>query len=502
MRYALLALLLAAVAALAITSVRMDSATADEGAHIASGYLKLKYGWLDFYAGQPPLSDSHAAVFLTGYDFPRVTGDPWTVGRQFLYESGHDPHRTLWLGRLPSIAALLALCGLVFAFVGRWTSKPQWALVAAALTGFCPTILAYSRLATNDVFTTFFLFAAMALCLAVLEKPRAGTAILLGVVVACALLTKLTALILGPYLLLLFLWKRAWRPMAIAAVTAVVVFAATYAIMGRTGPLAGFKAYAHELSTINYYYSGEHGQVQYLLGEFSTKGWPHYYLVALGLKVPVAALILIAIAIVFGLRGKAPFALHACLLFIAVFLAALMRSNVDLGVRYAMPLLPFAYSAVAIAFSRMQRRAAIFAGVLVAWHVAASLVAYPNYISYFNEFVRDARDKDRYLIDSNLDWGQDLIRLDRWCAANHVDAITVHYFGGAQPERELHARVTNWNGPNGPPPPKGFFALSRHYYRLTFYKPLSPVSYAQYFAASHARFVTTIGGSIDVYRVE
>ena len=513
--WSILALILIAVAVLAASSVRLDSATADEGAHIASGYLKLRHGWLDFYADQPALCDTLNALPLRGYDFPPVSGNPWEVGHQFLHESGFDVNRLLWLARLPSIAMLLALCVAVFLFVRRWSRSDAWALVAAALTGFCPNILAHGRLATPDIQVTLFVFVAAALCLEMFEKPRAITAIALGVAVALAVLVKLSGLIIGPYLALLFLFrlrKNLVKPIAIAVAAALITFIAAYAIVAGPDYLhatnssrltVAFHAYAKHIATVRYWYSGESGQVQYLNGQFSTKGWPHYYLAALGLKVPIGAQILFLAAVVLAFRKKAPFALRACLLFIAVFFVALARSDLDLGVRYALPLLPFAFSAIGLALAQVKSRAAMIgAGVLVAWHVTASVLAYPGYISYFNEFVRDQRAKDLYLIDSNLDWGQDLRRLDLWCREHNVDAITVNYFGAGEPTRELHARVTTWPGPNGPPPPKGWFALSRHLYRLTFFPQMSPVSYATYLANSHARYVTTVGGSIDVYRVE
>jgi hypothetical protein len=43
--------------------------------------------------------------------------------------------------------------------------------------------------------------------------------------------------------------------------------------------------------------------------------------------------------------------------------------------------------------------------------------------------------------------------------------------------------------------------VSRHLYRLSFLPARSPVDYDTYLRASGAHYATTIGGSIDVYRV-
>ena len=137
------------------------------------------------------------------------------------------------------------------------------------------------------------------------------------------------------------------------------------------------------------------------------------------------------------------------------------------------------------------------------WHVAENLATYPHYISYFNELIGSKRNADKFLIDSNLDWGQDLRRLELWCRENHVSQITVHYFGGGDIDYDVRsAKSLILYAPRPGLLPKGYFALSRHFYRLSFYQPLFGIDYDTYLAASHARYVTTIGGSINIYRVE
>jgi hypothetical protein len=245
------------------------------------------------------------------------------------------------------------------------------------------------------------------------------------------------------------------------------------------------------------------------------------------------------------------------LLFVALFLAAASMSKVALGVRYVLPMFPFAFAAMGVALGEavgswqlavgsgrstknrpgeavgswqlavgsgkgMKNRPGsgkatdrpgfihrlpptayrqLIVAALVAWQIGANLSTYPSYIAYFNTFVSD-REKDDLLIDSNLDWGQDLHRLARWKRENHVGAMAVHYFGGGDPSYELGPEAVLWAGPNGGPLPRGWFALSRHFYRLSFDRSISPVSYDEYLSRSRARFVTTIGGSIDLYRVD
>lgn len=96
--------------ALAVTSVRGDSATSDEPAHIVNGLIKLRYGDFDFFREQPPLGNSLSALPLAiaGAKLDglwRVERDNhWRVGFHLLYESGNDADTMLLLARLPTIA--------------------------------------------------------------------------------------------------------------------------------------------------------------------------------------------------------------------------------------------------------------------------------------------------------------------------------------------------------------------------------------------------------------
>jgi hypothetical protein len=48
------------------------------------------------------------------------------------------------------------------------------------------------------------------------------------------------------------------------------------------------------------------------------------------------------------------------------------------------------------------------------WAGASSLVAYPHHLSYFNELAGGPENGHEHLIDSNIDWGQDLLFLKKW----------------------------------------------------------------------------------------
>src|SRR5438876_11457836 len=52
--------------------------------------------------------------------------------------------------------------------------------------------------------------------------------------------------------------------------------------------------------------------------------------------------------------------------------------------------------------------------VLVLWSTYSSLSIYPHSLSYFNELAGRPDKGWEHLVDSNIDWGQDLLFLKTW----------------------------------------------------------------------------------------
>ena len=69
------------------------------------------------------------------------------------------------------------------------------------------------------------------------------------------------------------------------------------------------------------------------------------------------------------------------------------------------------------------------------WYPVASLSIWPDYLAYFNEFAGGADNGYRYLVDSNLDWRQDLKGLKRFMDSRGIDRIYLSYFGTDSPTR-------------------------------------------------------------------
>ncbi|MBV8199182.1 MAG: glycosyltransferase family 39 protein [Acidobacteria bacterium] len=154
------------------------------------------------------------------------------------------------------------------------------------------------------------------------------------------------------------------------------------------------------------------GTPTYLHGRFSTHGFWDYYLVALLIKTPLGTLALLALAAWLAATGRVRVAgAEAYLLVPPAFLLAYLSFAFDMqiGLRYFLPALPFLFvfaGRVAV-WRPAPRPFGIAAGVLAAWTAVSSLACHPYYIPYFNELIGGQRNAYRWLMDSNVDWGQD-----------------------------------------------------------------------------------------------
>ena len=169
----------------------------------------------------------------------------------------------------------------------------------------------------------------------------------------------------------------------------------------------------------------------------------YFFPVALVLKTPIAFHVLALIA-VYGFvatRESGSSVLTSPRRFlvvgVVVYLAVLMRSNLDIGVRYALAVMPAIVILVAIGLSRVWERASLAPRVaivaLTVASVASPLVRYPWFLSYITEWV-PPRASHTAMVDSNLDWGQGLLALRDFMRDERVDGVYLAYFGSALPE--------------------------------------------------------------------
>jgi hypothetical protein len=118
-------------------------------------------------------------------------------------------------------------------------------------------------------------------------------------------------------------------------------------------------------------------------------------------------LLLAAIGILAAFRQKYRALLIPPLLTLLILLVNL-PTTLNIGVRYMMPLFPLLALTAGIGAAWLWRRARWAVALLVTIAVSGAM-AHPDYIAYFNEFA--GAHPERILVDSDLDWGQDMNRL-------------------------------------------------------------------------------------------
>ncbi|MDG3003064.1 ArnT family glycosyltransferase [Paludisphaera mucosa] len=188
------------------------------------------------------------------------------------------------------------------------------------------------------------------------------------------------------------------------------------------------------------------GYSVYLNGVLRGSGWWYYYLAALAYKVPEGSclLLLTSIALLFVARRSRESWVDEITLWTvptAILLAMSVLTDINLGLRYILAVFPYLYiqAGKLVPFveslagrSRSFGRTGLIA--CVGLTALSSFAIHPDYLAYFNHVSGGPDRMPARLIDSNLDWGQDLVGLRRWCRENIPDEpIGLAYFGQINP---------------------------------------------------------------------
>ncbi len=203
-----------------------------------------------------------------------------------------------------------------------------------------------------------------------------------------------------------------------------------------------------------FFYQSAQLRHTFLCGRISELGTWWYFPFAIAVKTPLATLAAFAGAAIIGVRAlvggrdpqakpdavKVPIKMWTSLclgLPVLLYLAAVMSSNLNLGVRHVLPVYPLLFAAAALAmatlWSHKPQAACVAAMVLICGLAVESGCAYPNYIPFFNLLAGGSKGGLRLLSDSNLDWGQDLPLLAKWQRDHPAEYLYLAYFGSTDP---------------------------------------------------------------------
>ena len=377
-------------------------------------------------------------------------------GNAILMDPRYDGEILLWLCRMSS---LLVAAGLFYC-LWRWardlhgTTGATIALGAACLS---PNLIAHAGLVTTDFCLAGTYFCAFYSLRRFLLQPDKHRLLLAGLVGGLALASKLSALLWLPTTALLLGWTiltgpvevrnrlATWagpvtgsrlRPWAGSAVVWAALLSIASAVLW---VLYGFRVGPFWTVITSQLLDLSSGHKAFLLGRYSTGGWWYYFPIAFLVKTPVPTLLLGFWGAVTLVRDQERRWDHGLLLLPpAVFFSAFILSEGKaIGLRYLLPIYPFLFVVAGASMQtawwatrRWRRRAVLGLGAALLLTAAG---IHPDHLAYFNHIAGGPDGGHRILVDSNLDWGQDLKGLKSWMDEMGVPRVKLSYFGTVDP---------------------------------------------------------------------
>ena len=456
------------------------SETVDESSHIATGMEWVQRGVYNGEPQHPPLARVATAIgpYLAGV---RLPPDVWSFADEGTALLHRGPYvRILSLARAGILPFFLLSIVVVWAHA-RLLAGDVAATLAALLYSNLPPVLAHAGLATTDMAATAGIAAALFFLTRCLIEPSRWNAVLLGLATAVAVTSKFSSLLFLPVagmVIVATTFRRDRRLVSRALIAVATCLIAMWAVYRFTfEPLSGghhdlvrlwvkskpliapIASHLHRFALpMPQLFSGiaqmllhnAAGHSAYLLGEFRSTGWWYYFPIAIAVKTPIVFLLLaLASPLLLARRERrllAPF-VAATAIVVACF-----PVSINIGIRHVLPIYPLLAISVGCALAPLWPKWRVAIALLLAVELFVSLRAHPDYLAYFNAFA--GKEPGRILVDSNLDWGQDLYRLRDTIVARHIaDTVRVAYFGTADltaagvPNARLlglHERATGW----------------------------------------------------------
>lgn len=464
---------------------RVFSEVLDEPIHILAGYEWLKGIPYTMDPSHPPLGRIAAGIPLVMAGMQESEGDPVPRGNSLLYWH-HRYEHNLASARRPML--LFLLIGMIA--TAAWTARyfgHVAGVIAMAMYASLPPLLGHAGIVTTDSPVAALMAVALLTFDWWLDAPTWKRTMVLGAVIGLGTLTKYSFLVFFPVsviAIVLARWAGARRPprenpspttllpakrgegarradegqaivkLAVSLLVAFIVIWGGYRFQYDT--LQHASNYPYGIATVfvpksmeaNALWFDSHvkvpaplfitglgivkehnraGHESFLLGEYRTMGWWYYFPVLFFFKTPLPFLALALIGAILIAR-RAREALVLVLPPIAMMLSVL-GSHINIGVRHILPIYPPLCGVAAFAVLAMwaNARARIAAVVLLGWLFIGVGLAHPDYLAWYNEAA--GRHPERIAVDSNLDWGQDWLRLARVVHKKHIDFVHILFNG-------------------------------------------------------------------------
>jgi hypothetical protein len=197
----------------------------------------------------------------------------------------------------------------------------------------------------------------------------------------------------------------------------------------------------------------------FMNGQYRREGWTMFFPYAVLLKTPLPVFAVAAIAVWLAVsqirsRGRSgrrfgrsarrmilsTYSTAPLWVFLVIYWAVALRVHLSIGERHVLPTYPAAFILCGAAGRWIQNQhrlcSAAIIGALICLAVETVQMG-PSYLSYFNQLAGGPGNGYRHLVDSSLDWGQDLSRLRQRLEQRRETygghPVYLAYFGSGDP---------------------------------------------------------------------
>ena len=496
-------------------------AVIDEVGHLGAGLANWRTLNMRPYCVNPPLPRM-IATLPTWAENPSLSlaiderpgmRSEWALGTSLARD---NPDRYISLLRHDRLANLV-WAALAIGVLWRWSGELYglWGrLIVVSVWCLDPTVIAFSGVVVPDVAAAASGLLVCYLFWRYLRSPSWFEAWLAGLALGLALLTKTTWLILfavWPVLIGMSRWgsradlaerPRFWHlPFMAFVAWLVLCFGYGFTKVGR--PLGDFEFISQALAGPEAHSGNSQAQLKpgnrfrttafekvpvplpadlivgidmqksdferkyesYLNGEWRERGWWYYYLYAMAIKLALPTFILMLAGVFccfISPRAAVRLDEWAFLLpAIAVLAFVSSQTGFNHHMRYVLPAFPLLFMSAGrlaqLAQGRKWLRVVIASSLI--WCFTASASVAPYFMSYFNPLAGGPENGWRHLVDSNIDWGQDILHLKKWLDQHaEVRPIGIKYYNLLEP---MDVGIAAFEVPDEPKP--GYYAVDVNY---------------------------------------
>lgn len=330
-----------------------------------------------------------------------------------------------------------AMILIVCYWLTRYFFSGRAALLATTFLLFNPTFLSHSHYVSTDIGATMFFLVAWVMFLAFVKQPTWIRSLILGVVVGAVAAANMLALLFLLISIIMFIFfslparifsglKHYGKGSIVIVVVALLVLWGSFHFQMTPFPLRQYGN--HLVSTFQHI---QDDRLDYVNGSYRLGQW-HDVIEIYLIKTPLPELILLFTTGLYFLVTVSQKATRQILK--RIYLPAVIVFSVSLllntppMVRYLLFASPFLAVSSGIVLDKLFLATVgkLVTLLMVLWMIGSTLLVMPHPLIFHNQFVADGLTT---LTDSNLDWGQGLIRLAKYLKINRLNGILLSYSG-------------------------------------------------------------------------